>query len=107
MIWVFFCFFFFSSRRRHTRCETVTGVQTCALPILSADDSYWNAARSYGEQLRAMEDFSTRRGAENLVREAYMRRKIQQAIARGLKPEQIVVVTGAFHASALGPELSA
>src|SRR3546814_3985686 len=24
---------FFSSRRRHTRCELVTGVQTCALPI--------------------------------------------------------------------------
>src|SRR3546814_2094168 len=31
------CFsFFFSSRRRHTRCALVTGVQTCALPI-SAD----------------------------------------------------------------------
>src|SRR3546814_3502836 len=28
------CFFFFSSRRRHTRCALVTGVQTCALPIL-------------------------------------------------------------------------
>src|SRR3546814_1494661 len=27
-----FCFFF-SSRRRHTRCALVTGVQTCALPI--------------------------------------------------------------------------
>src|SRR3546814_2875562 len=26
--------FFFSSRRRHTRCALVTGVQTCALPIL-------------------------------------------------------------------------
>src|SRR3546814_4198162 len=26
--------FFFSSRRRHTRCAIVTGVQTCALPIL-------------------------------------------------------------------------
>src|SRR3546814_3188368 len=26
-------FFFFSSRRRHTRCSLVTGVQTCALPI--------------------------------------------------------------------------
>src|SRR3546814_17135131 len=25
---------FFSSRRRHTRCALVTGVQTCALPIL-------------------------------------------------------------------------
>src|SRR3546814_7751278 len=26
--------FFLSSRRRHTRCALVTGVQTCALPIL-------------------------------------------------------------------------
>src|SRR3546814_6434845 len=30
---MFACFFFFSSRRRHTRCALVTGVQTCALPI--------------------------------------------------------------------------
>src|SRR3546814_3945171 len=30
-------FFFFSSRRRHTRCALVTGVQTCALPILRED----------------------------------------------------------------------
>src|SRR3546814_1638497 len=29
---MFVCFFF-SSRRRHTRCALVTGVQTCALPI--------------------------------------------------------------------------
>src|SRR3546814_7664958 len=28
-----FVVFFFSSRRRHTRCALVTGVQTCALPI--------------------------------------------------------------------------
>src|SRR3546814_3260818 len=28
--------FFFSSRRRHTRCALVTGVQTCALPIYPA-----------------------------------------------------------------------
>src|SRR3546814_2675095 len=32
------CFvFFFSSRRRHTRCALVTGVQTCALPILQKE----------------------------------------------------------------------
>src|SRR3546814_5253243 len=31
-------FFFFSSRRRHTRCALVTGVQTCALPIWLAGD---------------------------------------------------------------------
>src|SRR3546814_1175608 len=29
----FWRFFLFSSRRRHTRCALVTGVQTCALPI--------------------------------------------------------------------------
>src|SRR3546814_10862397 len=28
--------FFFSSRRRHTRCALVTGVQTCALPIFTS-----------------------------------------------------------------------
>src|SRR3546814_18290148 len=35
------CFyvFFFSSRRRHTRCALVTGVQTCALPISFARES--------------------------------------------------------------------
>src|SRR3546814_2972689 len=30
---LYLCYFFFSSRRRHTRCALVTGVQTCALPI--------------------------------------------------------------------------
>src|SRR3546814_2941254 len=30
--------FFFSSRRRHTRCALVTGVQTCALPISPVAD---------------------------------------------------------------------
>src|SRR3546814_3635141 len=33
----FVYFFFLSSRRRHTRCALVTGVQTCALPICSSD----------------------------------------------------------------------
>src|SRR3546814_7593295 len=36
-------FFFFSSRRRHTRCALVTGVQTCALPI-SISARRWSAA---------------------------------------------------------------
>src|SRR3546814_3719232 len=35
--------FFLSSRRRHTRCALVTGVQTCALPILRA----WPALASW------------------------------------------------------------
>src|SRR3546814_2932054 len=32
-VWMCCCVLFFSSRRRHTRCALVTGVQTCALPI--------------------------------------------------------------------------
>src|SRR3546814_1296675 len=48
MLW--YCFacicFFFSSRRRHTRCALVTGVQTCALPI-----SYPVVSGSYGGDL--------------------------------------------------------
>src|SRR3546814_5826352 len=32
--------FFFSSRRRHTRCALVTGVQTYALPILTPNGKF-------------------------------------------------------------------
>src|SRR3546814_1324087 len=34
MYFFLFVCFFVASRRRHTRCALVTGVQTCALPIL-------------------------------------------------------------------------
>src|SRR3546814_7243948 len=37
------CMFFFSSRRRHTRCALVTGVQTCALPICETESNDPNA----------------------------------------------------------------
>src|SRR3546814_1549455 len=36
-------FFLFSSRRRHTRCALVTGVQTCALPIFARE---WHEANA-------------------------------------------------------------
>src|SRR3546814_4111310 len=36
---VFLFVFFLSSRRRHTRCALVTGVQTCALPISHGQSS--------------------------------------------------------------------
>src|SRR3546814_18011771 len=38
--------FFFSSRRRHTRCALVTGVQTCALPICGRGNSPGEIRRS-------------------------------------------------------------
>src|SRR3546814_4497632 len=53
--------FFFSSRRRHTRCALVTGVQTCALPIYGCRCAWqyryrpsmppgWSADAAEGEQ---------------------------------------------------------
>src|SRR3546814_6778840 len=42
-----FCLCFFSSRRRHTRCALVTGVQTCALPISSPRGSVADASSSW------------------------------------------------------------
>src|SRR3546814_1736315 len=40
--------FFFSSRRRHTSCALVTGVQTCALPICGCSAAICWAAGSGG-----------------------------------------------------------
>src|SRR3546814_9692934 len=37
---------FFSSRRRHTSCALVTGVQTCALPISTPDQGSRGLTRS-------------------------------------------------------------
>src|SRR3546814_10451492 len=48
---MWFSFFFFSSRRRHTRCALVTGVQTCALPI--SFDAYGELVEDL-EQVRAV-----------------------------------------------------
>src|SRR3546814_21116010 len=38
VLFIFLFVFFFSSRRRHTNCALVTGVQTCALPISDLSD---------------------------------------------------------------------
>src|SRR3546814_9698249 len=61
------CFsFFLSSRRRHTRCALVTGVQTCALPIYGSN---WH-----------LQDYVKRGGYEAL-------RKI---LSSGMKPEDVI-----------------
>src|SRR3546814_6166199 len=44
------CGFFLSSRRRHTRCALVTGVQTCALPISSGAPPRARAANDRGSR---------------------------------------------------------
>src|SRR3546814_1776442 len=49
--------FFFSSRRRHTRCALVTGVQTCALPIVfppayTAPSNFVSIQKSFTQEAR-------------------------------------------------------
>src|SRR3546814_38486 len=45
---IMYFFFCFSSRRRHTRCALVTGVQTCALPIFAPGTAAERSNRSRG-----------------------------------------------------------
>src|SRR3546814_5564817 len=72
-----FCLFFFSSRRRHTRCALVTGVQTCALPILDA------IARRLGAGKRTLQRRIEAEGTSyqavlNATREALARHYLEQ-----------------------------
>src|SRR3546814_5163425 len=49
----YFMSFFFSSRRRHTRCALVTGVQTCALPIYNGTVAKVGSARLTANDLQS------------------------------------------------------
>src|SRR3546814_1068867 len=69
-----FCFVL-SSRRRHTRCALVTGVQTCALPISSLS---LGRVRCY--QYRTAKGLTMAAPTPEAIETA--RRKVQQAKAR-------------------------
>jgi hypothetical protein len=59
----------------------------------------------FGRGLRGLKQLKA--NDENLVREAYMRRCIREVLGKGHKPERVLVVCGAFHASALTADLPA
>jgi hypothetical protein len=69
--------------------------------------SYHGAAMELGLAIRELEEDEPRWRAENLVREAYMRRRVEEAIASGHQPDKIVAVVGAFHAPVLTGEYPA
>src|SRR3546814_5494932 len=77
--------FFFSSRRRHTRCALVTGVQTCALPIYPRESLGPRPAR----RNRAPPQGTQRRHPRALLPEARnpgprrFRRRLARAVAQG------------------------
>src|SRR3546814_4720803 len=51
LICVFSIFFFFSSRRRHTRCALVTGVQTCSSDLGVLGGGVWTSDNHKGESM--------------------------------------------------------
>ncbi len=67
-------------------------------------DAYRLASFEFGRSLRELLMDDPFEYAKNLVREAYMRSRIRRAIRSGYSPDKIVVVTGAYHASALNPD---
>lgn len=68
--------------------------------------AYRAAAREFGRSLRELSRDGRRETAVNLVREAYMRRRISEIADTGHDPGRIVVVTGAFHTEALSLDLT-
>src|SRR3546814_6987398 len=68
---------FFSSRRRHTRCALVTGVQTCALPICEERRrQFRSAAFPVGAHLAAPQPF----GLQHLVRQRRLGADAERAV---------------------------
>ncbi len=65
-------------------------------------EGYHRGAEIFGRELRKLEEGADRDDyPEILAREAFMRRKIEEAIAAGTSPEDIVVVTGSYHVAGL------
>ncbi len=64
-------------------------------------DTYINGVNTFGQNIRDITSGIDSDWAEIVVREAYMSRKIVDAINSGIKPENIVVITGAYHVEGL------
>lgn len=64
-------------------------------------EEYHEGANAFGRELRGMTAGQDEDWPETVIREAYMRRQIADAVAEGFAPEEIVVVTGAFHVEGL------
>src|SRR3546814_20506982 len=84
------CVFFFSSRRRHTKCALVTGVQTCALPI-----SLLRASRDVGAHnphSTSPLPRATRPGPSSFLEERMAQPMSDTAFLAALKAEGATVV---------------
>src|SRR3546814_1522081 len=76
-MYVVFCF---SSRRRHTRCALVTGVQTCALPISRLE----SACKQYSARILISENTYKK------LRGTYRSREVDRVVVKG-KTEPVAI----------------
>src|SRR3546814_14945256 len=107
----YFFLFFFSSRRRHTICALVTGVQTCALPIsiklkkatasdifrrlnsYSKQNALYTALKAFGRIvqtlfiLRYIDDVALRMAIEAQFNQVELAHRFTRAVAVGNPPE--------------------
>src|SRR3546814_16375319 len=90
---LFICFFF-SSRRRHTRCALVTGVQTCALPIYIQKV----VADYYGLQIK---DLLSKRRTRSLARPRQMAMALTKELTEHSLPEIGDAFAGRDHTTVL------
>lgn len=68
-------------------------------------DAYRLSALEFGKSIRELLQDNPVEMAKNLVREAYMRKRILEVMEAGHSAEKIVVVTGAYHSPALMGDL--
>jgi len=68
-------------------------------------DAYRLSTYEFGKSMRELLLDDPLEYAKNIAREAYMRSRIRKVIESGYSPDKIVVVTGAYHASALNTDM--
>jgi len=90
----------------YRRLETLTGEDhdtfwERTFEQIENPEEYRSACNTFGIQLREAARDNIARTAENLVREAYMKRAIQDAIDGGIPAEDVFCVCGAFHVQGL------
>ena len=91
----------------YRRLEVVTGEShegwwERTFEQLGNTGTYRDAVNTFGKEMRKAEGGRGKfDAAETVIREAFMKRKIADAIKNGTKPEKIVCVCGAFHVGGL------
>lgn len=70
------------------------------------ENAFRLAMLEFGSNLRSFTESRDTESAEHIVREAFMKAQIQQAIEEGYKQNKMVVLTGAYHTSNLMNENS-